>query len=194
MFHKQAVAVANRSLPLITALALILGGTAAARAQSTVSLPDTSQSTTFDAEVSEQAHVSVPSTVTFNVNDVGGITTASAASVSATNIVLASSTKQLKISLQAAAASFTPPVSGASTWAAGDISWASTTWTGASGPGSSVGGTLSNSAYQPVVYCDGDVSTCSTTALVFQLAANSAVKRAGSHTLIVNWKFESIGT
>jgi hypothetical protein len=180
------------SLTLVAAT-LVLTGTVAAHAQTTVALPDTSQATTFDAEVSEQAHVTVPSTVTFNVNDVSAITTASAASVSATNIVLADATKQLKISLQAAAAGFTPPVTGATTWAASDISWAAATWTGSTSTGP-VGGTLSNTAYNPVAFCDPDVAVCSTTALVFKLAPNTSVTRAGSHTIVVNWKFESIGT
>ena len=183
--------MAALSFSLVAAMAL--SGAIAAHAQTTVALPDTSQSTTFDAEVSEQAHVTVPSTVTFNVADVNAITTASAASVSATNIVLADSTKQLKISLQATAATFTPPVTGAATWAASDISWAATAWTGSTTTGP-VGGTLSNSAYNPVAFCDSDVSVCSTTALVFKLAPNSSVKRSGSHTIVVNWKFESIGT
>ncbi len=71
-----------------------------------LTLPDTSQTTTLDANVSEQVHVAVPATVSFAVNDVTSSTAASAATVSATSIVLASATKQLQISIEANAPSF----------------------------------------------------------------------------------------
>ncbi|MEZ5367234.1 MAG: hypothetical protein R2748_34075 [Bryobacterales bacterium] len=157
-------------------------------AQTTVTLPDTSQSTTLTASVSEQAQVSVPAGVTFNVTDISGSTAASAASVSIDNIVLATASKQLKVSIQANAAAFTPPVALASTWSAGDVTWNAATWTSASG----ASGTLSDSAYGEVATCAADTASCSTTGLVFTLGANTAVKRSGDHTLAVTWKFESI--
>ena len=49
-----------------------------------------------------------------------------------------------------------------------------------------------NSAYNVVGTCAADAQSCSTTGLTFTLAANTAVKRAGKHTLVVRWKFESI--
>jgi hypothetical protein len=160
----------------------------AASAQTTVTLPDTSQTTTLTATVSDQARVTVPTGVTFTVADVASSTTAGAASVTVSNIVLATATKQLRISLQADAAAFTPPVGGAATWSAGDVTWNAATWSNAVG----TAGTLSNSSYNPVATCTADVQSCSTSSLTFTLAANTSVKRSGNHTLVVRWKFESI--
>jgi hypothetical protein len=44
-----------------------------------------------------------------------------------------------------------------------------------------------------VATCTVDTASCSTTGLVFTLAANTAVQRSGNHTLVITWKFESIG-
>jgi hypothetical protein len=159
-------------------------------AQQGVTLTDTSQTTTLTANVSEQARVTVPAGVTFNVTNVTSSTAGTAASVSVDTIVLATATKQMRVSLQATAASFTPPVAGAATWAAGDVTWNAATWTNATG----TSGTLSNAAYTEVATCSADTAACSTTDLVFTLGAKSTVKRAGSHTLVVTWKFESIGS
>ncbi len=177
---------------LVCALVSVaVAGAGAAWGQTVVSLPDTSQMTTLTANVTEQAQVTVPATITFNVTDVSSSTASSAAAVSANNIVLSSSTRQLQISIEAAAAAFTPPVTGATTWSAADVSWNAPTWTGSSSPAS---GTLSNSAYTTVATCDANVSTCSTTGLVFTLAPKTAVTRSGNHTLVLNWKFAGIGT
>jgi hypothetical protein len=178
----------NRNLLAGIVLALATAGAAAA--QATVTLPDTSQTTTLTSNVSEQARVTVPANVTFNVTDVTSATAASAASVTVSNIVLATATKQLRISIQADAASFTPPVVGATTWSAGDVTWNAATWTSATGSA----GTLSNSAYNTVATCDADTASCGTTGLVFTLGAKGTVKRSGNHTLSITWKFESIGT
>lgn len=160
---------------------------AVAGAAGAVTLPDTSSTTTLTASVSEQAQVTVPAGVTFNVTNITSSTAASAASVSASNIVLASATKRLKVSVQAAAASFSSPGS-TSTWAASDVSWNAASWTAATG----AAGSLSNSAYTEVATCTADVTDCSTSALVFTLASKSTVTRSGSHTLNITWKFESI--
>jgi hypothetical protein len=173
---------------LVPILALML--TSVAHAQQSVSLTDTTQTTTLTAIVSEQARVTVPAGVTFNVADVGSATAATGASVAVSSIVLSTATKQLKVSLQANAASFTPPVGGATTWSAGDVTWDAPSWTNATG----ASGTLNNAAYNTVATCAADVAECSTTDLVFTLGAKSAVQRAGSHTLVVTWKFESIGS
>jgi hypothetical protein len=159
-------------------------------AQQSVTLTDTSQTTTLTANVSEQARVTVPAGVTFNVTNVSASTAATAASVTVTSIVLSTATKQLKVSLQGNAASFTPPIALATTWSAGDVTWNAAAWTNATG----ASGTLSNAAYTTVATCAADAADCSTTALVFSLGAKSTVKRAGNHTLVVTWKFESIGT
>ena len=125
----------------IAGVTLLIG--AGASAQTSVTLPDSSQTTTMTASVSEQAQVTVPAGVTFSVNNVASTTDASAASVSVANIVLATATKQLKISLKAGAASFTPPVGGATTWSAVDVSWNAGSWTSAT----SATGTLSSASY-----------------------------------------------
>lgn len=172
-------------------VALTVTTAALASAQTAVILPNSSQTTTLTANVSEQAQVTVPVGVTFNVTNVGASTAASAASVTVDNIVLATATKQLKISLQANAASFTPAVALATTWAAGDVVWNAATF---SNGGTGASGTLSNSAYNTVATCAADVSACSTADLVFTLAAKASVKRSGNHTLVMTWKFESIGS
>jgi hypothetical protein len=167
-------------------LALSLSSPAAA--QTTVTLPDTSQTTTMSANVSEQARVTVPATVTFNVSNIGVSTVAAAATITADQIVTSSASKQLKISLQANAASFTPPVAGAVTWSAADVSWNAAAWTNATGTAA----TLSNSSYNTVATCQADATNCSTTGLVFTLGAKPTVQRSGAHTLVVTWKFEGI--
>src|SRR5216683_2505285 len=112
-----------KHLTRLAVVCLMAGVASSVHAQTTVTLPDTSQTTTLTATVNEQARVTVPSGITFSVADVTGSTVASAASVTIDQIVLSSATKTLKVSLQANAASFTPPVSGATTWSAGDVSW-----------------------------------------------------------------------
>jgi hypothetical protein len=174
----------------LVALLVALGVPSVASAQTTVTLPDTSQTTTVSVNVSEQARVIVPSGITFNVTNIGASTTASAATVTIDQIVTATATKQLIVSLQANAGSFTPPVTGAATWSAGDLSWNAPSWTNASGSA----GTLSSSAYNTVATCQADAAACSTTALVFTLAPKTTVQRSGTHTLIVTWKFESTGS
>ena len=180
----------NRIVRVSLVGGLLAAGAGSAAAQTTVTLPDTSQTTTLTATVNEQARIQVPAGVSFTVGDVSSATASSAASVTISNIALASATKQLKVSLQANAASFTPPVSGATTWSASDVTWNAATWSSATG----AAGTLSNSAYNTVATCDADAAGCSTSALTFTLGAKSAVKRSGNHTLVVTWKFESIGT
>jgi len=178
----------TRSLPLF-AVTFLLAFCSAGYAQTPVSLTDTSQSTTLTANVSEQARVTVPAGVTFNVVDVGAATAATAASVTVSGIVLATATKQLRVSLQANAATFTAP-GGATTWSASDVTWNAATWTNATG----ALGTLSNSSYSSVATCAADASDCSTNGLVFTLGAKNTVRRSGTHQLTVTWKFESIGS
>jgi hypothetical protein len=171
------------------ASALVLGLAASASAQTTVALPNQSQQTILTANVSEQARVTVPAGISFGVTSVAASTAAPAASVAIDNIVLATGTKQLQVSLQANAASFTSP-DGSTTWSAGDVTWNAATWTNATG----AAGTLSNSAFNNVAQCAQGVASCSTAGLVFTLAPNTSVVRSGSHTLVVSWKFESIGS
>lgn len=177
-------------LRALTVMGLLVAGSGMAGAQTPVTLPDSSQTTTATAEVSEQAQVTVPAAVTFSVTNVASSTAASAASVTVDSIVLETETKQLKVSIQADAANFTPPVPLATTWSAGDVTWNAATWTNATG----ASGTLSSAAFNEVATCAADAASCSTTGLVFTLGAKSTVKRSGNHTLSVTWKFESIGT
>jgi hypothetical protein len=163
---------------------------APAIAQSTVVLPDTSQTTTVSVTVSEQARVAVPAGISFSVTNIGAATSAAAATVTIDQIVLGSATKQLRLSLQATAATFTPPTTGDATWTAADVSWNAAAWTAASG----LAGTLSNSTFNTVATCDPGAAACSTNGLVFSLAAKPAVQRSGTHTLVVTWKVESIGS
>jgi hypothetical protein len=160
----------------------------AAVAQTTVTLPDTSQTTTLTANVSEQARVTVPANVTFNVVDINRDTRASDASVTIDSIVLASDTKKLRILVRAAAASFTPPVAGATTWASSDVTWGVSNWTNGTG----AAGTLVDVDYIEVATCNADVASCGTNNLAFTLRSKGSVRRSGNHTLNMSWKFESI--
>ncbi len=134
----------------------------------------------------ETADVTVPAAVNLFVYDIGSSTDSASQSVSATDLTLDAG-NALKISLQADAADFTPPVDGATTWSAGNISWNAATWT----TGTGASGTLSNTGYNEVARSNVDATSCSTSNLVFTLAAKSTVSRAGAHTLSATWKFES---
>src|SRR5215208_5249243 len=97
----------------VLGVAAFLFGATAAGAQTTVTLADTSQTTTLTATVGDQARVTVPAGVSFAVSDIANATAASPATVTVANIVLSTASKQLRMSLQADAAAFTPPVGGA---------------------------------------------------------------------------------
>jgi len=178
----------RQSLSFAIATVGVLTCAGAAQAQTLITVPDTSQTTTLTATVADQARVTVPAGVSFTVNDIASSTASGATSISVSNIVLASATKQLRISLQANAAAFTPPVVASPTWSATDVSWNAAAWTNATG----AAGTLSSAAYTVVATCTADATSCSTGGLTFTLAANGAVTRSGNHTLVVRWKFESI--
>ena len=171
----------------------LLGAANGIASAAVVTLPDTSHTTALTASVSEQASVSVPSGVTFTVTDISSATAAPAASVSVSNIVLASHSKQLKLSVKADAASFTAPSgsgAGAVTWSASDVSWGAPAWTNGTG----ATGTLSGSAFNNVATSDPTATSMSTTGLVFTLAGKNTVNRSGNHTLNITWKVESIGS
>ena len=184
-------AIARHAVRVILPFSFVaLGFAQTASAQTTVALPDTSQTTLLTATVSEQARVIVPASVAFSVTNISNNTAASASTVTIDRIVLATATKQLKVSVQAAAANFTPPVVGATTWAASDVSWNAAAWTHATG----VSGVMSAATFTQIATCDPGVVDCSTTALTFTLAAKPTVARSGAHTLVVTWKVESIGS
>lgn len=171
----------------IVVVGLCLIGARTAGAQVTVTLPDTSQTTTLTATVSAQARVSVPAGVTFDVLDIALATTANPASITITNLVTPTAASQLRISLQADTANFTPPSAG-TTWNASDVTWAAATWTNATG----AVGTLSSSAFNVVANCNANASACNTSGLVFALAAKTSVNRSGNHTIVVRWRFQAI--
>jgi hypothetical protein len=174
----------------LSAIALLTAMAGTVSAQTTVTLPYTSPTTQtiVTATVSEQAQITLPTAVAFAVSNTAVSTNATAVSVTVNNIVLASSSKKLKLSIEASAANFTPPNTGDTTWAAGDISWVAGTWTNATG----AAGTLSNTAFNEIATSDAGVASMSTTGLTFTLAAKSSVQRSGAHTLTVTWKVESI--
>lgn len=181
----------TRMTCMASCLLCCLVAAGAASAQVTVFFPDYSQRTTVSVMVpgaSEQAEVVMPPGIGFNVTRIADGTASSPVSVTVSGISLGSSSKQLKISLQANAAAFTPPVVGAATWTAADVTWNSASWTNASG----AAGTLSGGSFVTVATCAANVTSCSTSSLVFTLAPNTAVKRSGNHALAATWKFESI--
>lgn len=153
---------------------------------------DISQTTTLDANVSEQANVTVPAIVNFAVNDITVSTGSGSQSVTAADIVLATTTKYLVISVEANAANFTKPTGATITYVAGDVTWNASTWTG--GATGAALGTLSSSAYHVVDTCDANVATCSTSNLVFTLASKPTITVAGTYSMGITWKFESMGS
>lgn len=188
----------TRRLRLVAAatLAMALLSDRAASAQTAVTLPDTTQGTTLTAAVPEQARITVPAGISFSVTNVSSPTTNVDVALSVANIVLMTATKQLRILVMANGISFTPPVAGATTWSASDVSWNAGPGGGPNQWQNAVGsaGTLSSAAYNTVATCNADTASCSINKLTFTMAAKSTVKRSGSHTLTVTWKFESIGS
>jgi hypothetical protein len=169
-------------------LALTVITAALASAQTVLPLPNETGTSTLTATVSEQASFSVPSTVNFNVTNILVTTPSSPVSVTATNIVLATASKTLHIMVRGNGPVFTPSVAATPSWVVADVSWAAATFSNGTG----VIGTLAQT-YVAVATCAADVASCGTTNLVFTLAANPAVTRSGAHTLVITWKFESIG-
>jgi hypothetical protein len=172
----------------VTIVAIALAATRQVSAQTVLPLPNETGTSTLTATVSEQASFSVPSTVSFNVTNILVPTASTAVTVSATNIVLANASKTLHIMVRGNGPVFTPSVAATPTWVVADVSWAAATFTNGTG----VIGTLAQT-YVGVATCAANVASCGTTNMVFTLAANPAVTRSGDHTLVMTWKFESIG-
>jgi hypothetical protein len=173
-------------LSMIVALTIITAGLVSA--QTVLPLPNETGTSTLTATVSEQASFSVPSTVNFNVTNILVSTPSAAVVVAATNIVLANASKTLHIMVRGNGPVFTPSVAATPTWVVADVSWTAATFTNGTG----VIGTLAQT-YVAVATCAANVASCSTANMVFHLAANPAVTRSGAHTLVMTWKFESIG-
>lgn len=151
-----------------------------------VALPNESQQTLIYASVMEQANLSVPDQIGFDVCDVTVDTVGSGLTVSATAVVLDSG-NALRIELKADAVDFTPPSGASVTWAASDVSWAAGVWTG--GTGSS--GTLANGVYHTVAESSVNASELSCADMSFTLVQKPAVNIAGEYTLTATWKFTS---
>ena len=154
----------------------------------TLTLPDESQTITLTALINEQADVSVPASVIFNVTDVSQGALSAEYTISATNVVLEDG-KKLRIEIIPTSEEFTPPVPGATTYQAGNVGWNSPTWVNGDGH---VGALDIWGYYIVADMSSANASELSTTQLKFALGPNSAVNRAGNHTLSATWKFSSL--
>ena len=159
----------------------------------TITLPDTSQTSTMQATIREGMTITVPSLIDFGSIAIDGTNKSIPATtvpqtVTLTGVSLLSG-KKLKISLEAGAASFTDGVG--PVFAAADVSWNASTWT----QGAGTLGTLTNTAFTQVAASNANpAGTITTTNLLFTLgvhdfAANAV--QAGPQTLLVTWKVES---
>jgi hypothetical protein len=167
---------------LITSTLLTLAATAAFP----VALPNESQQSSIIATVMEQAQVSVPDEIVFDVTDVTQDTPISGLTVSATSVCLEAG-KALRIELKADAADFTPPSVGAPTWAASDVSWTAGSWTGGTG----VAGTLSAAAYNKIAESNVNASELSNSDMAFTIVAKPTIQFAGEYTVMGTWRFSS---
>ena len=170
---------------IVVCLVLAIAGTASAVV---VTLPNETQSTTFTANVTEQADVTVPANVSWTVDNVSASTDSSAQDVSATTIVLLNG-KKLRIEIAPDAANFTAATGGTVTWASSGISW-SGTWTNGTANNSTMSG-MAGTYVKLVDMTAANAPSVVSADLVFTLAAKSTVDRAGAHTLAATWKFSS---
>ena len=158
---------------------LVLSLSAAAGA---ATLPDVSQGTAVTADVSEQADITVPVMITFNVTDIKSDTNG-VGFVNAESIVL-NEGNALKISLKGNAQAYPPPFGGGTTWGGEEVRGAAGTWEGGTG----TAGTLST-AYTEVAHSVKNAEILESD-ITFTLKAKS-INRAGNYTLALTWKFES---
>lgn len=168
---------------LLSFLFVVAGGGRAPAA----GFSDDSHTTTLTAHVREQFRVTVPSGVAFDVADTRERTLSTPAAVRVDNIVTANEA-QVRVLVKAQAGAFTPPVAGADTWEASDVSWSAAAWQNAAGQA----GVLSSAAYTPVATSAPNAGSLGTEGLVFSLAPRPAVTQSGNHTLVIVWKVESM--
>lgn len=149
-----------------------------------------SASSTMDANVSEQATISVPATYAFAVTDITQNTPVTGSQqVTLSNIVLDDG-NSLELWITAGAASFSPAAGGTVTYSASDVVWAAPTDSGVSG----VTGALVNGTAEEV----GESSSANpagplTFTVPFTLNAHSSnIDRAGTETLAVTWTVTSV--
>jgi hypothetical protein len=138
------------------------------------------------AAAQETVHVNAPLAVNFSVTDVTRSTTGNpdpgTLAFSGADLIPG---RSLRISIQADAATFTPP-SGPG-MAAGKVSWVIA---GAAG-GTGSNGTLSSSSYALVFESDPG-RTSGHVDLTWVLAPPDPGIRAGAHQLTIRWKLEAI--
>ncbi len=175
-----------KPIPALCIPLALVAGLATAGAQTTVILPDTSQTTGVVVNIMENVTVTIPPAAFFSVANISAPTPSSTLTVSASALMRKTTSTGIALSVRAAAPQFTPPQSGLPTWAAADVSWPAAAWTGATG----TAGTLSSAAFTRVATCE--VDGCSTSSLLFTLAPKPGVTRSGAHTLVVTWKIESL--
>jgi hypothetical protein len=172
----------GRFCTTLGAAGLLLAATAAGGA-TVYTMPATTLPVHLTYTVLRQAQVIVPAGISFDVHDISVSTTSAAVSVTTTGIIVYGNF--MHIGLSADAASFTPPVTGATTWASTSVVWSAATWDGGTG----VGRALSSTTVGDLVSCSAHLDHCSTTNLVFTLVPNTSVKRAGLHTITARFKF-----
>ena len=137
------------------------------------------------AGAQETVNVSVPMAVNFAVTNVTRSTSGapSPVTISFSNSSLING-RALRISVQADAASFTPP-SGSS------IPASKVAWTAAGNGGLGMNGTLGSSSYA-MVFQGNPATPSGYVDLAWTMAAPGSGIRAGVHQLTIRWKFESI--
>jgi hypothetical protein len=137
------------------------------------------------AAAQETVAITVPSTVSFMVNDVSRSTSGVPNLTTISFLAILIPGKSLRVSVQASAAGFTPP-SGPSI-PASNVSWNNL---GASG-GTGWNGTLGSASYTLVFQSD-PLTSSGHVDLGWTLAAPGRGIRAGNHQLAIRWKVESI--
>jgi hypothetical protein len=139
------------------------------------------------ADAVDKVDVTIPTSVTFVVNNISASTTGAPASftVSFSNAKL-KNTDALRISVKASAANFTPP-NGTTTIPASNVAWTISSAVGGTGSG----GTLSDTQFTQVYQSNVDPSSGSVQ-ITWRLTGAPAGIRSGTHTLNLTWKLEAI--
>ena len=139
------------------------------------------------ATAQELVTVTVPANVSFSVTNVASDTVGSpsAARVSFSGLIVFP-LRVLRISVTAGAASFTPP-SASLAIPASNVRWTTSNASGGSGSN----GTLSSAAWTQI-FQSSLLATSGRVDLTWTLGAPGGGIRAGTHTLTVRYKFESM--
>jgi len=148
-------------------------------------LPDTSHVTTFTASIAEQAVVSIPFQIIWDVTDITASTTSTGNAIGATSVVLCDG-NALRIEIIAEGEDFCPPDGGSVSWKAVDVSWDAGTWTGGTG----AAGTLTSEAYTRLADSNVNATELSSSSVTWTIAPK-VVDRAGYHEISTIWKFSS---